>query len=202
MIIKTCTIFGILENFWAKSPRIRNPIPNPREIIVVSNLSYWYSYNQPNKDLKHLMSQKRERFKLSVAVFLFVIKENQILLIKRATTGWMDGFYSVPAGSIDGNEALDFAACREAKEETDLTVSIGDIDLVHKIHCITSGEEWMGTFFATKKFTGEPKLNEPHKHSEVMWCDIDKLPEKIIPYVKQAIEAFTQKNFYSEYRSD
>lgn len=148
------------------------------------------------------MSNKRERFKLSVAVFLFLIKENQILLIKRANTSWMDGFYSVPAGSLDGNEALDFGACREAKEETDVNVKIENIELVHTIHCITSGEEWMGTFFATDKFEGEPKVNEPHKHSEVKWCDIDNLPENIIPYVRQAIENYRGKKYYSEYRSE
>ena len=47
---------------------------------------------------------RRERFKISIAVFLFLIKDNKILLIKRSNTGWMDGFYSVPAGSIDGSE--------------------------------------------------------------------------------------------------
>jgi 8-oxo-dGTP pyrophosphatase MutT (NUDIX family) len=59
----------------------------------------------------------RDRFKLSVAVFLFLIKNDSILLLKRENTGWMDGFFSVPAGSLDGSETLAAAAIRETSDE-------------------------------------------------------------------------------------
>ena len=52
---------------------------------------------------------KRERFKLSLSVFLLLVKDDNVLLIKRSNTGWMDGYYSVPAGALDEHESLEEA---------------------------------------------------------------------------------------------
>ena len=46
------------------------------------------------------------RFTLRSAVYLLLIKENQILLLRRFNTGWQDGKYSVPAGHLDGGETV------------------------------------------------------------------------------------------------
>jgi hypothetical protein len=43
---------------------------------------------------------KRERYCLSVAVFILLRKGNQICIFKRTGTGWMDGFYSLLAGGL------------------------------------------------------------------------------------------------------
>lgn len=45
---------------------------------------------------------KEERYKFICAVYLLLIKENQILLLKRANTGYEDGKYSLVAGHMDG----------------------------------------------------------------------------------------------------
>lgn len=142
---------------------------------------------------------KRERFKLSLSVFLLLIEDNNVLLIKRSNTGWMDGYYSVPAGALDGKENLIQAIIREAKEEVDVMVARKDVQLVHTMHNMTHGEEWVGTFFVTHKWRGTPKVHEPEKHNEVRWVDLDKLPQNTIHYVKQAITAYKNKQVYSEY---
>ncbi len=142
---------------------------------------------------------KRERFKLSLSVFLFLIQDNKVLLIKRGNTGWMDGFYSVPAGALDGNETIESAVVREAREETGVEVDVSDIKLAHTIHCLTHGEEWLGCFFITNKWIGEPKIMEPDKHTEVKWSNIDQLPSEVIPYVKQALDSVSMNIPYSSY---
>jgi ADP-ribose pyrophosphatase YjhB (NUDIX family) len=123
---------------------------------------------------------KRERFKLSVSVFLILKKENQILLLKRSNTGWMDGYFSIPAGALDGDETLSDAIIREAKEEVSVDVLKNDLTLVHTIHCFINGEEWLGQFFLAEKWGGNIKVNEPDKHSEVKWVDVNNLPENTI----------------------
>lgn len=65
---------------------------------------------------------KRERHQLSVAVFVVLRRGEKICLIRRANTGWMDGFYSLPAGGLESGETLLNAAVREAHEETGVTI--------------------------------------------------------------------------------
>lgn len=43
---------------------------------------------------------KRERYCLSVAVFILLRNGNQRCMFKRTGTGWMDGFYSLLAGGL------------------------------------------------------------------------------------------------------
>lgn len=52
------------------------------------------------------------RFKLPVAVHLFLLRNNRVLLRRRFNTGYEDGSYSVPAGHLDGGETIIQAAMR------------------------------------------------------------------------------------------
>lgn len=145
---------------------------------------------------------KRNRFKLSLSVFLLLIKENKVLLIKRSNTGWMDGYYSVPAGALEEGENIIKAIVRESKEEVNVSIVKKNLQLVHTMHNLTHGEEWVGLFFLANKWKGKPKINEPHKHSELIWSPINKLPKNIIPYVAQAINELSIQNQYSEFGWD
>jgi 8-oxo-dGTP pyrophosphatase MutT (NUDIX family) len=44
--------------------------------------------------------------RMSAAVHLLLIKNDQILLLRRFNTGWQDGFYSLPAGHVDAGESV------------------------------------------------------------------------------------------------
>jgi mutator protein MutT len=140
---------------------------------------------------------KRERYKLPVAVFIILKNfNNQILLIKRSNTGWMDGFYSLPAGGLEEGEPINFAALRELEEEVAVKVDPKTLKIAHIIHSNINDERWLGYFFITDSWTGEPIVNEPEKHSEIKWVNLSELPENIIPYVKQALES---KELYSNF---
>lgn len=41
---------------------------------------------------------KKERFKVCCAVYMIVRQDNKILFLKRQNTGYMDGYYALPAG--------------------------------------------------------------------------------------------------------
>ena len=57
------------------------------------------------------------RFTYIGSSYLFLIKDNKILLQRRFQTGFMDGFYGVPAGHLDGSETAREGCAREIKEE-------------------------------------------------------------------------------------
>ena len=141
----------------------------------------------------------RERFKLSLSVFVILEKEDKILFIKRSGTGWMDGYFSLPAGAMEENETPAQAAVREAAEETGVTIRTDNLQFVHTMHNLTNGQEWIGMYFLCHTWEGEATIKEPQKHSELRWVPIAEMPENTIPYVKQAIENQVQNIAYSEY---
>jgi len=143
----------------------------------------------------------RERFTLSVSGFVIVRSGKQVLLLRRANTGWKDGLFSLPAGAHDGSETLAAAAARELEEETSLRAEAQDMRLVHLLHCNAgdSGGEWLGVFFQAQRWSGEPTLVEPEKHDQIGWYSIDDLPPNTIAYTRQGIELGLQQISFSEY---
>ncbi|WP_310619780.1 NUDIX hydrolase [Flexibacterium corallicola] len=146
-----------------------------------------------------MLQVKRDRFKHSTSVFVIVRCEEDILWLKRSHTGWMDGFYSLPAGAVEGGEPLRQAAAREAFEEVGITIVPDDLRLRHVIHCLTEGNEWMGCFFEATRWQGSPYLAEPHKHSSLEWHPIDFPPKNTLPYVRQAMGHIQGARAYSQF---
>lgn len=142
---------------------------------------------------------KRERYQLSVAVFVVLRRDDEICLIRRANTGWMDGFYSLPAGGLEYGETLLCAAAREANEETGVIIRPEHLKSGHSMHVKTDDRSWMGHFFLCSEWREEPYVAEPDKHSELRWVNISALPDNTVPYVKQALNAILAGEIYSEY---
>ncbi|MCS5422163.1 MULTISPECIES: NUDIX hydrolase [Psychrilyobacter] len=141
----------------------------------------------------------KERIKMYVAVHLFIIKENKILLLRRYNTGYEDGNYSVPAGHVDGNETFIEAAIREAKEETGIIIKKEEILPIQVMHRKKSFEERIDYFLETLTWKEEIRNMEPHKCDKLEWFEIDKLPENTIPYIKYAIENYKKKSPFTTF---
>ncbi len=65
-----------------------------------------------------------------VAVAVAVIQEEKILLVQRVNPPFQ-GYWSLPAGFMDGGEEPSEAAARECLEETGLSVRTGDVIHIH-----------------------------------------------------------------------
>ena len=144
------------------------------------------------------MAEREERFKLVGAVHLFLIKDNQILLLRRANTGYRDGQYSVPAGHLNGGEKASVATAREGKEESGVEVNPDKLKIAHIMHR-NSETERADYFFTTDAWEGNPEITEPDKCDDLSWFSLDQLPDNMIPYVKHAIECFRERIIYSEF---
>jgi len=130
--------------------------------------------------------------------YALFVRKNKILLSRRKNTGYMDGYFSVPAGHIEDGESLIEGTCREIKEETGITVTTKDIQLVHVMHR-KSDDVRMDFFFLVKNVYGTPKNTEPLKCSGLKWYPIDALPNNTIPYIKHAIMQMNKSVIYSEF---
>lgn len=140
-----------------------------------------------------------ERFKLFVAVYLILIENGKILLLRRYNTGYEDGNYSVVAGHIDGDESVITAMKREALEEAGIHIKESDLEIVHVMHRKTPERESIDYFLTCKKYTGQIQNMEPDKCDELSFYDLNNLPQNIIPYVRKAIEYYQNGESFSVY---
>ena len=132
-------------------------------------------------------SMKRERFQAPVAVHLFLLRDDEVLLLQRANTGYEDGNYSVIAGHIDGGEPIKDAMIREAREEAAIEIEADDLDVAGVMHQRDPLEEYIDFFLVARRWQGEIRNQEPHKCSDLAWFPLDHLPPNVIPYVRQAL---------------
>jgi len=140
-----------------------------------------------------------QRFTLICAVYALLVKDGEVLLQRRANTGYEDGKYSVPAGHLDGGETMRKALVREVLEETGVTVR--ESDLVHALtlHRWCGDHERVELFFAATVWGGVPMIAEPHKHDDLQWFSTTNLPDNTIPYIRAAIDAYADGVSYLEF---
>ena len=150
----------------------------------------------------------KTRIKVTPVVYLILLRQDQILLMRRFQTGYYDGYYSVCSGHLEGEESLTLAMIREAEEEIGLKLEPSDVKLVHSMHRIeheTDGSisERLDFFFVATlpatSSTVEPINVEPDKCDQLCWVKLDELPDKMIPYVRAAIKCYSDGVQYSEY---
>lgn len=143
----------------------------------------------------------KERHFILAAVFCILEKDGQVLLSQRLNTGHKDGEYSLPAGHVDADELPKEALVREVKEEIGVDINIDSLKFVQTYwHDIKGKTDYINVFFTTSEWSGEVKNCEPKKCSDLSWFPVDNLPENTIDYVRTAISALKNKEYYIEIR--
>ena len=138
------------------------------------------------------------RFNLLAAVHILLLKEDEILLLRRFNTGYEDGNYSIIAGHLDGDEEVKTAATREALEEAGIVINPVDLQVVGVMHR-KSNDERVDFFVTARRWAGEIVNNEPHKSDHIAWFPMNALPGNTIPYVKRAISNFRQDIWFDSF---
>jgi 8-oxo-dGTP diphosphatase len=139
-----------------------------------------------------------ERFKLLSAVHLFLIRDGQVLLLRRFHTGYEDGKYSVVAGHLNGDEEVKEAMIREAREEVGIEISPQDLQVVGVMHR-KSNDERVDFFLATTSWSGQVTNREPDRCDQLAWFDMDALPENVIPYVRRALDNYRRGIWFDSF---
>ncbi len=140
-------------------------------------------------------------FRLVSAVHLFLMREGEVLLLRRYQTGYEDGNYSVVAGHLDGNETVVTAAVREAREEVGVALAAQDVRVVGVMHR-RSNDERIDWFVVCEHWAGEITNVEPEKCDELRWADPERLPPNVIPYVRRAIENYHAGRWFDSFGWD
>jgi 8-oxo-dGTP diphosphatase len=133
-----------------------------------------------------------------VAVHIFLLHDDEVLLLRRHNTGYEDGKLSVVAGHVEPGEPVTRTALREIREEVGLVFSPERLQVVGVMHR-QSEEERVDFFLACRLAGEEPRNCEPDKCSELLWAPLARLPEDTIPYVCAALENYRRGVWFEEF---
>jgi 8-oxo-dGTP diphosphatase len=139
-----------------------------------------------------------QRFQLKAAVHLFLLRDNELLMLRRFNTGYEDGKYSVVAGHLDGGEEVKTAAIREAREEAGIELDPSALEVVGVMHR-KSNDERVDFFVTARQWSGVIENREPDKCDDLRWFDLDNLPANTIPYIRRAVDQFQQGKWFDSY---
>ncbi|MET8677466.1 methyltransferase domain-containing protein [Streptomyces sp. NPDC004647] len=127
-----------------------------------------------------------------VDVHLILRRGDQVLLGRRANTGYADGLLHAPSGHAEDGEDVREAMIREAWEETGIDLAPEDLRVALVMqHRAPEGRPRIGWFFeAAYGAGGEPVNREPDKCSQLDWFSLDSLPDDMVAYCRAGLEAY------------
>jgi 8-oxo-dGTP diphosphatase len=121
---------------------------------------------------------------------VIVLREGKVLLLRRKNIVG-DGTWCFPGGHIEMNETFEETAKRETMEESGIKIKNVKVvgvtnDLVEK-----DKNHYITVFVQSDYDSGEEKLMEPNKSSEIGWFNWNKLPQPLF----LPIENLLKQNF-------
>jgi len=123
--------------------------------------------------------------KLTVAVFVFLQKEEAFLLVKQ---DYGQQYWSLPGGVVEVGESIEQAAIREVCEETGL-----NINLTHVVGLYSKPQE--NALAIT--LAGEITSGELKPDNEILECRFfpsDQLPTQVRSHFRQRVDDFLDPN--------
>ncbi len=116
-------------------------------------------------------------------VVLALLRDDKVLLLRRgASAAWMPGVWHVAGGKVELGESIEEAAVREIAEEHGVRVAMENLEfrgVVTYDYDKTDGDDADVFCFATRRWQGEPRIMEPHKHDAIKWVAKNELPDNI-----------------------
>ena len=131
----------------------------------------------------------KKRLKVVPAVYVTVLKNRKVLLLRRFQTGYLDGYWDLPSGHVEAGETLKECCVRELKEEAGLKTKAFGLKLIHVYQNFSTPESpYFGYIFRANRWTGEPSIQEPAKCDDLSLFPLNKLPLKTVPQVREALK--------------
>ncbi|MFG3305525.1 methyltransferase domain-containing protein [Streptomyces wuyuanensis] len=134
----------------------------------------------------------RHRHSEVVDVHLVLRRGDEVLLARRAGTGYGDGLWNGPSGHVEEGEDVRAAMVREAREEIGIALAPEDLRVALVMQHRGPGDPpRTGWFFeADHGAGGVPYNREPHKCSELAWHPLAALPDDMVAYCRAGFEAY------------
>ncbi len=118
---------------------------------------------------------------IGVGVGAFILNDkNEFLMLLRSKDSKVEpGTWMIPGGKVEFNEVMEETLKREAKEEIGVDIEVENLICAVNHILPEEGQHWVAPTFRCRIKDGEPRVVEPHKHDEVKWFSLDKMPENV-----------------------
>lgn len=143
------------------------------------------------------MVERSRRAPFAVIVQTLVFDaEGRLLLMRRANTGLLDGWFSLPGGHRDRGETVAAAARRECEEEARIhvrrLVPVAAMPYPDGVDFVFEAARWCGT----------PAIGEPDKCDALVFVPLDALPDRTTQFVRAALASRAEGVWYREFERD
>jgi len=129
--------------------------------------------------------------KPQVGVAIMIMKDDQVLLIKRKGLHGR-GTWSTPGGHLEFGETPEQCAAREAKEEVGLDVVDIRFRAVTNDLFETTGKHYITIWMEGRSVSGEPTVAAEDEVAQIGWFAWNSLPEPLF----LSLDNLIKKNSY------
>jgi 8-oxo-dGTP diphosphatase len=140
-------------------------------------------------------------FQLIVDVHLLLVSGGDLLLGRRANTGYGDGAYEPPSGRLAERETLVEAAVRVAAAQVGIALDPARMSLAHVLHDV-SGAGRMAFFLTADGWDGDTSqvpLAGAGSYSDFGWYPLTELPANMIDRARVAVRNYAAGARFSTY---
>ena len=134
---------------------------------------------------------------LIVDVHLLLLSDDQVLLGRRANTGYGDGAYEPPSGRLAERETLVEAAVRVAAAQVGIMLDPARVSLAHVMHDV-SGAGRIAFFLTADGWEGAAG-GSTKSYSDFGWFPPTELPANMIDRARVAVRNYAAGARFSTY---
>jgi 8-oxo-dGTP diphosphatase len=136
-------------------------------------------------------------FQLIVDIHLLLVSNGELLLGRRANTGYGDGAFEPPSGRLAERETLVEAAVRVAAAQVGIALDPARVSLAHVLHDV-SGAGRMAFFLTADGWAG-PTNGPGGSYSDFGWYPLTDLPANMIDRARVAVRNYAAGARFSTY---
>lgn len=130
-----------------------------------------------------------QRARFAVVVHVALVDAGRLVLLRRANTGFMDGYFALPGGHQERGETLRQAAQRECREEVGLQPV--ELELLAVLTYPSARSRGLNFVFTAPLNGSEPRLCEPEHFDVCGSFALTDLPVPTVDWVADLIEPLT-----------
>ncbi|MFP6814970.1 MAG: NUDIX domain-containing protein, partial [Pseudomonadales bacterium] len=120
-----------------------------------------------------------------VVVHVLMLRGEELFLLRRANSGFMDGYYALPGGHQQAGESVEAAAKRECAEETGVHGAV--LSPVCVMPYRFGRHQGLNFVFEALEWQGEPRIAEPELFSESVWVSPRAMPEPHATWISDVL---------------